>query len=71
MEEEGEVGGGFWGQAVVLEAHVVAQRVGGFPAVAEPGGVNRVERDSLHEVQPARAGAAAHGKPTADRRPEG
>ena len=31
----------------------------------EPSGANRVERDSLHEVQPARAGAAAHGKQTA------
>ncbi len=35
MEEEGEIGGGFGGEAVVLEAHVVAHRVGGIPAVAE------------------------------------
>ena len=33
----------------------------------EPSGANRVERDSLREVQPARAGAAAHGKQTARR----
>ena len=35
VEEEGEVGGGLGGEAVAFEAHVVGQRVGGFPAVAE------------------------------------
>ena len=35
MEEEGEVGGGLGGEAVTFEAHVVCQRVGGFPAVDE------------------------------------
>ncbi len=38
---------------------------------AEPSGANRVERDSLHEVQPARAGAAAHGKQPAKGSPKG
>jgi type I restriction enzyme M protein len=38
---------------------------------AEPSGANRVERDSLHEVQPARAGAAAHGKQPAAGSPKG
>ncbi len=37
----------------------------------EPSGANRVERDSLHEVQPARAGAAAHGKQPAAGSPKG
>ena len=35
VEEEGEVGGGLGGEAVAFEAHVVGQRVGGFPALAE------------------------------------
>ena len=35
VQQEGEIGGGFGREAVVLEAHVVAHRVGGFPAVAE------------------------------------
>jgi hypothetical protein len=38
---------------------------------AETSGANRVERDRLHEVQPARAGAAAHGKQPAAGSPEG
>ena len=37
----------------------------------EPSGANRVERGSLHEVQPARAGAAAHGKQPAAGSPKG
>ena len=35
VQQEGEVGGGLGGEAVAFEAHVVGQRVGGFPAVAE------------------------------------
>ena len=32
MQEEGEIGGGFRGKAVALEAHIVGQRVGRFPS---------------------------------------
>jgi len=35
VQQEGEIGGGFGGEAVVFETHVVAHRVGGVPAVAE------------------------------------
>ena len=41
VEKEGEVGGGFGGDAMAFEAHVVGQRVGGFPAVAEPSGARQ------------------------------
>jgi hypothetical protein len=36
VQEEGEVGGGLGGEAVAFEAHIVGQRVDGFPPVAEP-----------------------------------
>lgn len=35
VQQEGKVGGGFGRQAVVLEAHVLTQRLGGLPAVAK------------------------------------
>jgi hypothetical protein len=38
---------------------------------AEPSEANQVERDSLHEVQRTKAGAAAHGKQTAKASPRG
>lgn len=41
VQQEGEVGGGLGGEAVAFETHVVGQRVGGFPAVAEPSGARQ------------------------------
>lgn len=34
VEEEGEVGGGFWGDAVVLEPHVFAGLIRRLPSIA-------------------------------------
>ena len=52
VEQEGEVGGGFGGEAVVLETHVVAHRVSGIPAVAERWiGDDGVEVEFLGGVQ--------------------
>ena len=57
LQQEGEVGGGLGGQAVVLKEHVVANGVGRFPAVAEPsgarpsGGDDGVEAGFLRRVQ--------------------
>jgi hypothetical protein len=35
MQQKGKVSGGFRGQAVALEAEILAQRLGRLPAVAE------------------------------------
>ncbi len=52
VQEEGEVGGGFRGQAVVFEAHVVAHRIRGVPAVAKRRiGHDGVEARLLGRVQ--------------------
>ena len=55
-QQEGEVGGGLGGEAVVLEAHVIAQGVGGFPAVAE-----RSETDCREAARRVNARAFING----------
>ena len=52
MQQEGKVGGGFRSQSIVLEANVVAHRVGRVPAVAEGRiGDDGVEAGFLRWVQ--------------------
>jgi len=51
VQQEGEVSGGLGGEAVAFEAHVVGQRVGRFPTVAEGRiGDNGVEARLLGRV---------------------
>lgn len=51
VQQKGEVGSGFGGQAVVLEAHILAQRVGWLPSVTEGRiGHHRIELRHLGRV---------------------
>ena len=51
VEEEGEVGGGFGGEAVTFESYVFADGFGGFPAIAEGRiGDDRIEVESFGGV---------------------
>ena len=56
VEQEGEVGRGFWCKAVVLEAHVLGQGLGRFPSEAERG----VGDHGVELGLPSRVGLAEH-----------